>query len=70
MTGQVLVLRPEPGASATADLARNMGLVPILAPMARVVPEPWSAPDAAGFDAMGGGGGDVLHVEWTGAHSA
>ena len=52
MTGQVLVLRPEPGASATADLARNLGLVPILAPMARVVPEPWSVPDAAGFDAV------------------
>ena len=52
MTGRVLVLRPEPGASATADLARGMGLVPVLAPMAQVMPEPWSAPDPDGFDAV------------------
>ena len=52
MTGQVLVLRPEPGASSTAALATGLGLHPVLAPIAGVEPAPWDVPDPAQFDAL------------------
>lgn len=52
MSGRVLVLRPEPGASATAQLASTLGLAATVAPLSEVVPEPWSAPDPARFDAV------------------
>jgi uroporphyrinogen-III synthase len=52
MSGLVLVLRPEPGASATADRARRHGLDPVVAPLFTVCPLAWRMPEAAGFDAV------------------
>lgn len=48
----VVVLRPEPGAGATARLARTMGLEPVVAPLFRVRPLDWTVPGADGFDAV------------------
>lgn len=42
---RLLVLRPEPGATATAKRAREMGLDPIVAPLFEVRPRAWAAPD-------------------------
>lgn len=44
MTRPILVLRPQPGADATAERARNMGLEPIVAPLFRIVARNWSMP--------------------------
>ena len=52
MTRRVLVLRPEPGASSTAALATELGLEPVLAPIAGVEPALWDVPDPAQFDAL------------------
>ena len=51
MSGLVLVLRPEPGAGATAEKARRLGLDPVCAPLFSVRPVAWEAPDPA-FDAV------------------
>jgi uroporphyrinogen-III synthase len=48
----LLVLRPEPGASATAARAAALGLKAIVAPLFTITPVAWSAPDPAGFDAL------------------
>lgn len=48
----VLILRPEPGASATAARARQLGLEPVLAPLFAVEPVAWKVPEPAGFDAL------------------
>jgi len=48
----VVVLRPEAGASATAERARALGLEPILIPLFEVEPVAWEAPDPARFDAL------------------
>jgi uroporphyrinogen-III synthase len=45
MTRPLLVLRPEPGASATLAAARAMGLEAIVAPLFRVRPLDWTLPD-------------------------
>jgi len=49
---RVLVLRPEPGASATAQRAREHGLDALAVPLFEVGPVAWSAPDAAGFHGL------------------
>ena len=49
---KVLILRPEPGAGETAARARALGLEPVVAPLFRVRPLPWTPPDPAGFDAV------------------
>lgn len=49
---RVLVLRPEPGASATVAKARAMGLEAIALPLFRVEPIEWEPPDAATFDGI------------------
>jgi len=49
---RIIVLRPEPGASETAARARQLGLDPMVIPMFKVEPLPWSVPDPAGFDAV------------------
>lgn len=49
---RLLVLRPQPGADATAARARALGLDPIVAPLFEIRPMVWAAPDAAGFDAV------------------
>ncbi len=48
----VLVLRPEPGASATVDRARERGLDAVAVPLFEVEPLAWEAPDSAGFDGL------------------
>src|SRR4051794_25280604 len=49
---RLVVLRPEPGASATAERARMLGLEPVMVPLFEVEPVAWQAPDAARFDAL------------------
>lgn len=48
----LLILRPEPGASATAERARELGLTPIVRPLFRIAARSWDAPDPAEFDAL------------------
>lgn len=42
---RLLVLRPEPGATATAKRARELGLDPIVAPLFEVRPRAWTMPE-------------------------
>lgn len=49
---RVLVLRPEPGASATVERARLLGLDAAAVPLFRVEPMAWTAPEPAGFDGL------------------
>ena len=49
---ELVVLRPEPGATATAARAATLGLAAIVAPLFEVRPLAWEAPDAADFDAL------------------
>ena len=48
----LLVLRPEPGASATAERARRLGLDAVAVPLFEVEKVEWAAPDATAFDAL------------------
>lgn len=48
----LIIVRPEPAASATAAQARAMGLTAWTIPLFEVVPLAWTAPDPGGFDAM------------------
>ena len=52
MTLPLLILRPEPGASATARRAGEIGLHSICYPLFEVRACAWEPPDPAGFDAM------------------
>jgi uroporphyrinogen-III synthase len=49
---RLLVLRPEPGATATVEKARALGLDAVAIPLFTVEPVEWKAPDAAGFDGL------------------
>lgn len=49
---RLIVLRPEPGASATVEQARAMGLAAVALPLFEVRPLTWEVPDAAGFDGL------------------
>jgi uroporphyrinogen-III synthase len=49
---QVVVLRPEPGASETTARARQLGLAAIAIPLFRIEPIEWTAPHPAGFDGL------------------
>jgi uroporphyrinogen-III synthase len=49
---RVLVLRPEPGASATVDKARALGLDAVATPLFEVEPLEWRAPDPGSFDGL------------------
>lgn len=49
---QVLLLRPEPGLSASAERARRMGLEVIACPLFQVEALAWQAPDPARYDAL------------------
>jgi uroporphyrinogen-III synthase len=51
MTRPLLILRPQPGADATAARATAMGLEAVVAPLFRIVPRDWDLPDAP-FDAL------------------
>jgi len=48
----ILILRPEAGASRTAERARELGLAPIVAPIFDVQPVAWSPPDPALYEAV------------------
>ncbi len=49
---KLLLLRPEPGLSISADRARALGLEVIGCPLFEVEPVPWKAPQPAEFDAL------------------
>jgi uroporphyrinogen-III synthase len=49
---RVLVLRPEPGASATVKRARELGLDASSVPLFEIEGVGWQAPDARDFDAL------------------
>lgn len=49
---RVLVLRPEPGASATVERARARGLDAATIPLFEIEPVAWQAPDANDFDGL------------------
>lgn len=49
---KLLLLRPEPGLSASAERARALGLQVIACPLFRVEPVPWRAPNAEDYDAL------------------
>lgn len=52
MSGAVVILRPQPGADATAARARAFGLTPVIYPLFAVEPLAWMPPDPAEFDAL------------------
>ena len=49
---RLLILRPEPGASATAERAKERGLEPATIPLFEIEVLDWDAPEAASFDAL------------------
>jgi len=49
---RVLVLRPEPGASATVNRARERGLDAIAMPLFEIESVAWDVPEAAGYDGL------------------
>ncbi len=49
---RVLILRPEPGASATLARARALGLDAIAIPLFAIEPVGWHRPDPSDFDAL------------------
>lgn len=49
---RVLVLRPEPGASATVRRARERGLDALAVPLFEIETLEWEAPEAGGFDGL------------------
>ncbi len=49
---KLLLLRPEPGLSASADRAREWGLEVIRCPLFSIEPVEWSPPDPANYDAL------------------
>jgi uroporphyrinogen-III synthase len=48
----LVILRPEPGASATARAADELGLQPLVIPLFAVEPVAWTAPGPKGFDGL------------------
>jgi uroporphyrinogen-III synthase len=48
----VIIVRPEPGASATAARASALGLMAVTIPLFAVEPVDWQGPDPAAFDAL------------------
>jgi uroporphyrinogen-III synthase len=49
---RLVILRPEPGASATAAAARVQGLEPVVIPLFAAEPVEWRAPEPGEFDAV------------------
>lgn len=49
---RLLVLRPEPGASATIERARELGLAATSVPLFEIEPVAWEAPEPTGFDGL------------------
>ena len=49
---RLVILRPEPGASASVERARELGLDAVAVPLFEVEPVAWEAPEAGSFDAL------------------
>lgn len=49
---RLLILRPEPGATATATRARQLGLDVVAAPLFEIEPVEWEVPTATAFDGL------------------
>lgn len=49
---RLLVLRPEPGAAATVEKARVLGLDAVAIPLFEIEPVAWEAPEPGGFDGL------------------
>ena len=49
---KVIVLRPEPGASATLAQARAAGIEAVAIPLFEIAPVDWDVPSTDGFDAL------------------
>jgi uroporphyrinogen-III synthase len=49
---RLLVLRPQPGAAATVERARERGLPAIALPLFEIEPIAWQAPDPSAFDGL------------------
>jgi uroporphyrinogen-III synthase len=49
---KLLIIRPEPGATASARRAERAGFTPLALPFFEVRPRNWTAPDPAAFDAL------------------
>ena len=49
---KLLIIRPEPGASMSAERARDAGLTPIVLPFFEVQAVAWEPPDAAEYNAL------------------
>lgn len=49
---KLVILRPEPAASATFERALEFGLDPVKTPLFEIEPIPWSAPDPTAFDGL------------------
>jgi uroporphyrinogen-III synthase len=49
---RLVILRPEPGASASVERARGMGLDAVAVPLFEVEPVAWDAPETRSFDAL------------------
>lgn len=49
---KVVILRPEPGATATFERAVEAGLEAVKAPLFAIEPVAWTAPDTADFDGV------------------
>lgn len=48
----LVILRPEPGAYASARAASALGLAPLTIPLFSLQPVAWAAPDSGGFDGL------------------
>ena len=48
----LVILRPQPGATATATAAQEMGLSPVVMPLFEIEPVEWRAPDADEYDGL------------------
>lgn len=49
---RLLLLRPEPGLSASAERARDLGLDVLCCPLFRIEPVAWELPDPAQYDGL------------------
>ena len=49
---KLFILRPEPGAGASAEKARALGLEPEVTPLFEVLPVKWMAPDPGKYDGL------------------
>lgn len=52
MSRKLVIIRPEPGGSATAEEAQRLGLPFVLEPLFRIEPRRWSPPEPEVIDAL------------------